>query len=562
LKNLEIAELLDRLGEMAEGAGEDRFKVIAYHRAANSIRNLEEDVEDLWKQKKLEEIRFVGQGIAKKIDEYFRKGKIRTLEDLTARVPQGVPLLMRVQGIGPRTAYRLANDFGVSSVEGLKIALESGVLDKEFGPTVRQSFLVGIKRLQSYEKKMLLPEAEGVFQQLSAYFGSLGIEVAMAGSLRRGKSTIGDIDILSTNGTAMDAIEGCPGVTQVVEKGPKRASVRLEGGSQVDVRVFDDEEYGAALVYFTGSKDHNIALRNLAIAQGWKLNEYGLFDRRGKRLAGASESGVYQKLGIQCIPPEHRENRGEIEAAKNNALPKLIKFDEVKGDLQMHTTWSDGSAEIEAMAKAAKARGYDYIAITDHSVSVRVAHGLTEERFRRQWKVIDKINDELAPFRVLKGVEIEIKADGSLDFDKEFLDGFDIVGASLHQRFGQDGAKLTERAISALSHPKVNFLCHPTNRLLGRREGNPIDLEMVIRTAKENNKILEIDGEPRRLDLDDVWAKRAIDEGVTLMVDSDAHDVGELDNVMYGILVARRAWAEAKNVVNTLDLESFLRALK
>ena len=547
---------------MAEGAGEDRFKVIAYHRAANSIRNLEEDVEDLWKQKKLEEIRFVGQGIAKKIDEYFRKGKIRTLEDLTARVPQGVPLLMRVQGIGPRTAYRLANDFGVSSVEGLKIALESGVLDKEFGPTVRQSFLVGIKRLQSYEKKMLLPEAEGVFQQLSAYFGSLGIEVAMAGSLRRGKSTIGDIDILSTNGTAMDAIEGCPGVTQVVEKGPKRASVRLEGGSQVDVRVFDDEEYGAALVYFTGSKDHNIALRNLAIAQGWKLNEYGLFDRRGKRLAGASESGVYQKLGIQCIPPELRENRGEIEAAKNNALPKLIKFDEVKGDLQMHTTWSDGSAEIEAMAKAAKARGYDYIAITDHSVSVRVAHGLTEERFRRQWKVIDKINDELAPFRVLKGVEIEIKADGSLDFDKEFLDGFDIVGASLHQRFGQDGAKLTERAISALSHPKVNFLCHPTNRLLGRREGNPIDLEMVIRTAKENNKILEIDGEPRRLDLDDVWAKRAIDEGVTLMVDSDAHDVGELDNVMYGILVARRAWAEAKNVVNTLDLESFLRALK
>ena len=562
MKNLEVAGLLDKLGEMGEAGGEDRFKVIAYHRAATSIRNLDEDVEVLWREKKLEEIKFVGQGIAKKIEEYFRTGRIHALDDLTARVPQGVPMLMKVQGIGPRTAYRLAHDFGVSSVEGLKRALESGVLDNEFGPAVRHSFLIGIEKLESFQRSMLLPEAEGVFQELSAYFGALGIEVAMGGSLRRGKSTVGDIDILSTDKRTMDAIDGCPGVTQVLEKGPKRASVRLEQGAKVDVRVFDEEEYGAALVYFTGSKDHNIALRNLAIARGWKLNEYGLFDKNGRRLAGVGESDVYEKLGMQYIPPELRENRGEIEAAKNGSLPRLVKSEEIRGDMQMHTIWSDGSTDVGGMARAAKARGYDYISITDHSVSVRVAHGLTEERFRKQWKEIDKINEELAPFRVLKGVEMEIRGDGSLDFDNKFLEGFDIVGASLHQRFGQVGEKLTERAVSALSHPKVNLLCHPTNRLLGRREENPIDLEKVIRTAKDNGKVLEIDGEPRRLDLDDVWARKAIDAGVPLLVDSDAHDVGELDNIMYGVLVARRAWAEAKNVMNTLRLKDLLKALR
>lgn len=561
LKNNEVAELLDRLGDLVEANGEDRFKVIAYHRAATSIRNMDDDVEALWKEKRLEDIRFVGSGIAKKIDEYLRTGKLQLFERMKEKTPAGVPLLMKVQGIGPRTAYHLSHELGIKSVDELKQALESGKLDGEFGPTVRESFRMGIEKLGSFEKRMLLPEAEAAFQKMASYFAALGIQVGMAGSLRRGKSTVGDLDLLSTDRRVVDAIKGCPGVAQVIESGPKRTSVKLEDGVQVDVRLFADEEYGAAMVYFTGSKDHNIALRNLAIEKGWKLNEYGLFDRGGKRLVGRTEAEIYEKLGLEYIPPELRENRGEIEAAADGKLPDLIRFDDVKGDLQMHTTWSDGRATLEEMTVAAKERGYEYIAVTDHSVSVRVANGLTEERFKRQWKEIDGLNDRLSPFRILKAVEVEIKSDGSLDFDRKFLDEFDLVGASLHQNFRQDPEKLTERAVKALSHPSVNFLCHATNRLIGRREGNPIDLPRVIRTAKENGKMLEIDGEPQRLDLDDVWARKAMEEGVPILIDSDAHSVGELDNVGYGVVVARRAWLESKDVVNTKGLRSFLNAV-
>ncbi|MGD1054741.1 MAG: DNA polymerase/3'-5' exonuclease PolX [Nitrososphaerales archaeon] len=558
MRNLEVADLLDRLGEMVEANGEDKFKVIAYHRAANSIRNMEEEIEELWKEKKLEEIQYVGAGIAKKVDEYLRTGKLLLLDDLRAKTPPGVPLLMKVQGIGPRTAYRLAHGLGVDSVEALKKALETGKLDDEFGPTVRKSFLVGIEQLQSFEKRMLLPEAEGVFQKLSAYLGALGIEVRMAGSLRRGKDTVGDIDLLSTDNRVMDATTGCPDVAQVLESGPKRVSVRLKDGVQVDVRVFDEDEYGAALVYFTGSKDHNIALRHVAMERECKLNEYGLFDSKGSRLAGKTEDDVYEKLGLRYIPPELRENRGEIEAAKEGRLPNLVKFEDIKGDLQTHTTWSDGSAELEQMARAAKARGYEYIAITDHSVSVRVANGLSEERFRRQWREIEGLNDRLSPFRILKAVELEIKADGALDFERKFLEEFDLVGASLHQSFRQNAERLTERAEKALSHPAVDFLCHPTNRLIGRRKGNPIDLVKVIKTAKDNGKMLEIDGQPDRLDLDEAWARRAMEDGVPLVIDSDAHSVGELDNTAYGVTVARRAWVEAKYVANAKNLKGLM----
>jgi len=559
MRNNEVAELLDRLGELVEANGEDRFKVIAYHRAANSIRNMDEGVEKFWRDGRLDDIQYVGEGIAKKIDEYLRTGKLQLLEKMREKTPAGVPLLMKVQGVGPRTAYHLSHDLGITSVEELKEALGSGRLDSEFGPTVRESFRVGIERLQSFEKRMLLPEAEAEFQRLSSYFGALGIQVCMAGSLRRGKSTVGDLDILSTDARVIDAVKGCPGVAQVLEGGRKRTSVKLEDGVQVDVRLFAPEEYGAALVYFTGSKDHNIALRNLAIERGWKLNEYGLFDKEGKRLAGRTEEEVYDKLGMEYVPPELRENRGEVEAAQRGGIPGLVTLDDVRGDLQMHTTWSDGSAALEEMAMGAKERGYDYIAVTDHSVSVRVANGLTEERFRRQWKEIEELNERMSPFRILRAVEVEIRSDGSLDFERRFLDEFDLVGASLHQSFRQDAARLTERAMKALSHPSVDFLCHPTNRLIGRREGNPIDLAKVIRTAKENGKMLEIDGEPQRLDLDEVWAKKAMEEGVPIVIDSDAHAVGELDNVGYGVMVARRAWLEAKDVANTRSLKSFLK---
>ena len=561
MRNAEVADLLDRLGELVEANGEDRFKVIAYHRAATSVRNSTEDIEELWRDRKLEEVRYVGEGIAKKIDEYLRTGKLGLLERLTESTPRGISLLMKVQGIGARTAYHLSHDLGITSVEELEKALREGSLDAEFGPSVRESFKVGVERLQSFEKRMLLPEAEGSFQKMASYFGALGIEIGMAGSLRRGRSTVGDLDLLSTDARVVDAIKGCPGVAQVLESGPRRTSVKLEDGVQVDVRLFTREEYGAALIYFTGSKDHNIALRNAAIEEGWKLNEYGLFDKGGKRLAGETEEGVYARLGMQYVPPELRENKGEVEAARGKELPEIVRFDQLRGDMQMHTTWSDGAATLEEMAAASKERGYEYVAVTDHSASVRVANGLTEERFRRQWKEVDRLNEELSPFRILKAVELEIRSDGTLDFERSFLDEFDLVGASLHQNFRQDGAKLTERAVSALSHPSVDFLCHPTNRLLGRREGNPIDLRRVIETAEKNGKMLEVDGQPNRLDLDEVWARRAMEAGVHILVDSDAHSVEELDNVGYGVTVARRAWLRAKDVANTKSLRSFLNQL-
>ena len=561
MRNSEVADLLDRLGDLVEANGEDRFKVIAYHRAATSIRNMDEDIEQMWKEKKLEDIQYVGEGIAKKIDEYLSTGKLQLLDRMREKTPPGVPLLMKVQGIGPRTAYHLSHELGIMSVEELKKALDSGRLNAEFGPTVRESFRVGMERLQSFESRMLLPDAEGHFQKLSSYFEALGIGAGMAGSLRRGKSTIGDLDLLSTDRNATDALKRCPGVAQVLESGPKRTSVKLEDGVQVDLRTFSAEEYGAALMYFTGSKNHNIALRNLAIEKGWKLNEYGLFAKTGERLAGKTEQEIYQELGLDYIPPELRENTGELEAAAKGKLPHLIEIDDFKGDLQMHSTWSDGSATLEEMAKGAKERGYEYIAITDHSLSVRVANGLSEERFRRQWEQIEKLNEELSPFRILKAVEIEIKSDGSLDFDRKFLDEFDLVGASLHQSFKQDAAKLTERVVRALSHPSVDFLCHPTNRLIGRREGNPIDLDLVIRTAKDNGKMLEVDGQPDRLDLDEVWARKAMEEGVPIVVDSDAHSVGELDNMSYGVIVARRAWLEAEDVMNTKSLNELFKSV-
>jgi DNA polymerase (family 10) len=561
MKNREVADLLDRLGDLVEANGEDRFKVIAYHRAATNIRNMADDVETLWRGKRLQDVKYVGEGIARKIDEYLSTGKLRVLEDLQRKTPPGVPLLMKVQGIGPRTAYKLSHSMGITSVDELRKALLSGKLDEEFGPTVKQSLLVGIEKLESFEKRMLLPEAERVFQTMAAYFGALGIAVGMAGSLRRGKSTIGDIDLLSTDPGAIEALKGCPGVGQILESGPKRSSVKLKDGVQVDVRLFSEEEYGAALVYFTGSKDHDIALRTLAIDHGWKLNEYGLFDKKGERLAGTSEADVYERLGLNFIPPELRENRGEIEAAGKGSLPHLVELNDIRGDLQMHSTWSDGKAELEKMASAAKGRGYEYMAITDHSFSVRVANGLSEERFRRQWEEIDKLNDELAPFRVLKAVEAEIKSDGTLDFDRKFMDQFDIVGASLHQNFKQDARKLTERAVRALENPSVDFLCHPTNRQIGRREGNPLDLNKVIEVAKDNGKMLEVDGQPERLDLDEVWARRAMEAGVPIVVDSDAHSAGALDNMGYAVLMARRAWLESKDVANTKSLRSLLNAV-
>jgi DNA polymerase (family X) len=560
MKNYEVAELLDRLSRLSEAADEDRFKVIAYRRASTSVRNLEEDIEEVWKRGGLEDIKFVGEGIAKKIDEYLRTGRLKMMEELEKRVPVGSMDLMKVPGVGPKTAFKLSTEYGIKSLQSLKEASQSGKLEEAVGPVIAKRIAEDIQKMKAGPSRMLLSAAFYTAAPLVAYFEQKGIDVQPAGSLRRGSPTVGDIDLLTSDAKASDAFVDYPMVDRVIERGSTRVSVFLNNGTQVDLRVVRKEEYGAALIYFTGSKQHNIELRSLAIDNGWKLNEYGLVDAKSsKMLAGKTEEEVYSKLGLRWIPSELREARGEIEAAREGRLPNLIKVEDLRGDLHMHSIWSDGREELVTMAKAAKAKGYEYIAITDHSISVGVANGLSEERFKKQWKQVDELNEKLKPFRILRGVEAEVRGDGSLDFTKEFFDQFDIVGASIHQGHRQPPEKLTERALKVLNHPSVDILYHPTNRLIGRREGHALDLPKVIRAAKDNAKILEIDGSPNRLDLDDVWSKRAKDEGVKLSVDSDAHSIGELENIQFGISVARRAWLEAKDVVNTFSLRELQR---
>ncbi len=562
MKNQEVAELLDRVALLLEASGGDRFKVVAYRRASNTVRNLEEDIEDVWKNGRLGDLQYIGKAITEKVSTYLETGGLPYLDKLEKIVPEGAVELMKIPGVGPRTAFKLSKDQGIKNVEQLKAELSSGRLASVLGPVMSKKILQSIEKIQVAQQRILLAEGLALADNLVQYFASKNVEVEPAGSLRRGKSTIGDIDLLSSDEKASHLFVNYPGVDRVLERGQTKSSVVLNNGTQVDLRIIEKEGFGAALMYFTGSKEHNIALRNLAIEKSWKLNEYGLYEGESeKRIAGKSEEEVYRKLGLEFIPPELRENRGEIEAAKKGQVPAIIKVDSIRGDLQMHSTWSDGGETLETMAKAAKQIGYEYIAFTDHSASVRIANGLSEERFRKQWKEIDQLNEKLAPFRILKGVEAEIKGDGSLDYDNKFFDEFDIVGASIHQGHNQSPEKLTGRAVKALSHPSVSFLCHPTNRLIGRREGHPLDMPKVIRAAKDNCKMLEIDGQPNRLDLDDFWAKRAMEEGVTLTIDSDAHSAGELENIKFGVIVGRRAWLESKHVANTRSLKDFLRLL-
>ncbi len=560
MKNHDVAEQLDKLAQLAEAAGEDRFKVIAYRRGATTIRNLEEDIEEIWKQGKLTEIKYVGEGIAKKVDEFLRTGRMGALERMGERVPTGVPELMKVPGIGPKTAYKLAKDYHIKSIADLRAGLASGSLTEAVGQVMATKLAEEVQKLKEGSSRMLLVEAFHLVAQIVAYFEEKRIEVDPAGSLRRGCSTVGDIDLLATDEKAAEAFVSFPGVDRVIERGPTRVSVFLATGTQVDLRIVKKDELGCALIYFTGSKQHNIELRSIAIDRGWKLNEYALVDAKsGKVVASKTEEHVYGKLGLDFIPPELREARGEIEAARDGKLPKLVTVDDLRGDLQMHSTWSDGNAELEEMARAAKKRGYEYIAFTDHSVSVGIANGLSAERFRKQWKAIDALNQKLKPFKILKSVEAEVRSDGSLDYEPSFFENFDVVGASIHQSYKQSPEKLTERAVKALEHPAVDILFHPTNRIIGRREGHALDLPRVIRTAKENGKMLEIDGSPNRLDLDEIWARRAMQEGVKLVVDSDAHSPGELENVQFGVARARRAWLEPRHLANTLPLRDLMK---
>ncbi|MCL6466103.1 MAG: DNA polymerase/3'-5' exonuclease PolX [candidate division WOR-3 bacterium] len=568
MKNQELAQIFDQIADALELKGETGFRVLAYRKAARVLAELTEDVAELDRENRLETIPGIGSGIAKKIHEYLTTGKMQKLDEVTSGLEPGLFVLLKIPGVGPKTVRLLHQALGVKDFESLKKVLTDGSAAKlpGMGEKKVKNILQAIQTAESSGERMYLNEAYELAEAIVSHIKRANVaeQVTFAGSLRRGKETIGDIDILASgkNPTAIiNRFIEYPEKQQVISAGDTKASilVKTNGGlRQVDLRVVREDEFGAALQYFTGSKDHNVALRTLAQKQGLKISEYGVF--RGKeKIAGRKEREVYRALGLPYIEPELREDRGEIEAAKAGRLPRLVQLSDIKSDLHIHTDASDGLSSLEDIVTAAQKRGYTHIAIAEHSVSAGYAGGLTEDELLRRCETIDRLNEKLTGFRVLKAAEVDITPEGKLDYSDKALSQLDLVVASIHQAFNREA---TKRICFAIEHPLVHIIGHPSGRLINKRPGYDIDLEKVIEWAAKFKKILEINSYYARLDLNDVWAKEAKDAGVLLAVNTDAHAVADLSWMRYGVITARRAWLEKSDVVNCLNLNHLLKLLK
>ena len=582
--NQEIAALLYCIADILEIQGEIVFKAVAYRRAADAIEHLGRDIRDIWQDdaENLRAIPGVGEALAEKIDELLRTGQMSYYEKISKGVPKGIFEMLTIPDVGPKTVARLWKELKITDVAKLEAAARAGKLQKlkGFGARSEEKILAGIEaaRRRKASTRILLgaayPFAQEIVAAMRAACGAAIRDIAPAGSLRRMKQTIGDLDILASSDTPEKIIEAFVNLSQVREvnaQGTTKASIVAQNGLQVDLRVLEPQHWGSALQYFTGRKEHNIALRQIALDQGLSLSEWGFKPvlsavegtvEGDKEILTPREEEVYEKLGMVWIPPELREATGEIEAAQRRQLPRLIELRDLKGDLQSHSDWSDGSFTIEQMAEAARARGLKYLAITDHSKGLGIARGLDPERIRQQWAEIDALSTRWKDFTVLKGIELEIRADGSLDFPDDLLAQFDLVLVSTHSTLKQPREKITMRVVRALRHPLVDMLAHPTGRLLGEREESALDLEEVFRVAKETGTILEINGEPARLDLDDVRVRRAREVGVQITINSDAHSPNGFDGLFFGVAMARRGWLEARDVLNTLEWRELRKRLK
>jgi DNA polymerase (family 10) len=567
-RNEDVARLLENIAKLVALKGESPYRVRAYREAARTISAMTEDVEDLHRAGRLQDIRGVGESIASKIGEYLDTGRSSYYESLKGEVPVAAVELLEVPGVGPVRARLLHERLGITSVAELEKAAREHKLRglRGFGERLEQKIATEAARVAQRTRRMLLgvalPAAEEVVRLLRRHPAVR--EVDPAGSIRRMKETVGDIDILASSDRPLEvmyAFTTLPIVEEVLAKGPTRGSILTREGLQIDIRVIKPDEYGSALLYFTGSKDHNIALRTLVMQRGWKLSEYGLFNERDKRIAGRDEEEVYRALEMDWIPPELRENRGEIDAARHHQLPQLVEPRDIKGDLHVHTDWSDGHDPPEQVVEEAIARGYQYLAITDHSKGLGVARGLSADMVRQQRRLVDRLNEFYAPFRILHGTEVNILPDGSLDYPEELLAEFDIVTASVHSAFGQPREQMTRRILRALQNPLVDSLNHPTGRILQGRAGYEMDMDAVIRVAAENGVALEINGQPDRLDLDDVWSHRVREAGGLVVCDSDAHSVRQMEYVRYAVATARRGWVEPGDVLNALALDRLLAHL-
>ena len=558
----EIARILNEIADMLDVIG-DKFRPRSYRRAARAIENTSADLVKLMEEGRLTSIPGVGESIASKIEEFIQTGRIRYLDELREKVPPGVAELLRVPEVGPKTAMLLYQKLGVNSIDDLEAAAREHRIRglKGMGPKTEENILRGIALVRRGGERIPLGKALPIARAIEAVLrNTAGVKaVTIAGSIRRMRETIGDVDILVTTDSPDEATRtftSMPMVADVLATGDTKTSVLLREGLQVDMRIVPPECYGSALQYFTGSKDHNIKLREIAQKKRMKLSEYGLFEEGGRKIAGRTEEEIYSALGMKYIEPELRENTGEIEAAIENKLPTLIAYDEVPGDFHVHTSWSDGRQTIREVASFAKDMGYRFVCITDHSKTLRIAHGLDEEKIIRQLDEIRKVNSEMngSPL-VLAGLEVDIKQDGSLDISTEVLEQLDVVIASVHSGFKLDIDSMTKRICDALSTGVVKILGHPTGRIIGKREPYPFDAERIFDCAAANNVWMEINAYPERLDLNDRLSRMAKEMGLKLALGTDSHDVEQMRFMQFGVAVARRAWLEKKDVANFIPVQ-------
>jgi DNA polymerase (family 10) len=569
LRNREVAELLYETADIMEFQ-QIEWKPRAYRRAAQNIENFGEDIEKVYEKKGkkgLTEIPGVGESIADHIAEYLKTGKVEKFEGLKGKAPSGTAELMEIRGLGAKKMKKLADKLEIKTMSDLKNAVKSHRIRRLSGFGVKSEENIA-RAIENYEKShsriplgKALPLAEEIISGLKEELknGTPGLDLSRiiyTGSLRRLKETIGDIDILAEAeeadaGKIMDAFVSLPEAGQVVSKGRTRSSVILKEGFAIDLRVVPPESYGAALQYFTGSKEHNIGLRNIALREGYKLSEYGLYSKNsGERIAGKSEEEIYRKLGLEYIAPELRENRGELKAAAKNELPELVDAGDIRGDLHMHTDYSEGTESLETMIENAESMGYEYIAVTDHSRSQRIANGMDIETLKEQWKEIKSLSKRFR-IKVLRGSEVEILKDGSLDYPDEILKELDVVVGAVHSGFAASEREMTGRIITALENKHLDILAHPSGRLLGKREAYAVNFGKVFEAAAENGKVMEINCQPSRLDLNDELIFRAKDYELKFCISTDSHSVSDLTSMRYGLGQARRGWLEKEDIVNT-----------
>jgi DNA polymerase (family 10) len=569
VENIQIAKIFDEVADLLEIQGANPFRVRAYRTAARTIGTLGTPAATLVEQNAhaLEDLPGIGADLAGKIAVVCRTGDLPLLRQLTRKTPESLVALLRIPGIGPKRATLVYKKLGVKTLAALEKAARAGRLATlpGMGETVEQAILRGIAQDKAQAARLPLAHAEAyvrpLVERLRATEGVDALDVA--GSLRRRVETVGDVDLLATSSrpaAVAAAFLAYDGVRRILARGPTKCSVVLTDGLQVDLRIVPRSSYGAALHYFTGSKPHNIAIRLLGVKRRLKINEYGVFRGR-RRIGGRTEEDVFEAVGLPWIPPELRENRGEIEAARAGHLPKLVTLGNIRGDLQMHTDATDGKHSLAEMAAACAAHGYEYIAITDHTQAVRVAGGLTRAGFRTQWRAIDRLARRQPKPVILKGAEVDILEDGSLDLDEDTLAELDLVVVSVHSRFNMPKAQMTRRVVKALQHPRVHILGHPTGRLLGKRDPYPIDMGEVIKAARDHGVLLEINAQPDRLDLNDLHIRMAREAGVTLVINTDAHRTQELDCMRYGVDQARRGWCEARDIANTYLLPAFRKLI-